>query len=284
VEDPDATILIVEDDLDIADMLNTYFRMLGYEVFTVNWGEDGIRACLTNQPDLVILDIRLPDVDGFEVAHRLKSNRRTSRIPIIFLTEKRERADKIRGLELSADDYITKPFDVQDLRLRVRNALERTHRESLNNPVTGLPEGDLVDEHLAQYLSTPDQKLVVVSIRNLRYFRESYGFIAADDLLRAVSMMIKDVLDESGIPEDFLGHLTETDFVILTIAPSVKNLTERLLKRLDQSFEYFYPHQDQSENIPHENGLSVKITELPAPQRASKDVQHLHTELEQIYR
>ena len=75
------TLLIVEDDLDVADMLNAYFRVQGYEVLTVNWGEEAVRACQTNQPDLVILDIRLPDIDGFEVARRLRDqppDRRTS--------------------------------------------------------------------------------------------------------------------------------------------------------------------------------------------------------------
>ena len=86
----------------------------------------------------MILDIRLPDIDGFEVARRLRGNRKTREIPIIFLTEKRERGDRLKGLELQADDYITKPFDIQELRLRVRNALQRSRQGSLTNPVTGL--------------------------------------------------------------------------------------------------------------------------------------------------
>ena len=112
------TLLIIEDDLDIAGMLNDYFRVQGYDVITANWGEDGIRSCEQNQPDIIILDIRLPDIDGFEVARRLRDDRKTKEIPIIFLTEKRQREDRLTGLKLGADDYITKPFDVQELRLR----------------------------------------------------------------------------------------------------------------------------------------------------------------------
>ena len=118
-------ILIVEDDLDVADMLNAYFRVQGYEIFTVNWGEDGVRACQTSRPDIVILDIRLPDIDGYEVARRLRDNRRTADIPIIFLTEKRERSERIEGLELGADDYITKPFSPKELVARVRVVFRR---------------------------------------------------------------------------------------------------------------------------------------------------------------
>ena len=78
---------------------------------------------------------------GYEVASRLRKNRRTSGIPIIFLTEKRSRSERLQGLELGADDYITKPFDIQELRLRVRNSLQRSTLGSVTNPVTNMPEG-----------------------------------------------------------------------------------------------------------------------------------------------
>ncbi|HID62834.1 MAG TPA: response regulator transcription factor, partial [Anaerolineae bacterium] len=114
-------ILIVEDDLDTSDMLRVYFEAQGYEVLTAAWGGDALEICQKTLPDLIIQDIRLPDIDGYEICRRLRDNLRTSQIPFIFLTEKRERDDKIAGLKLGAVDYITKPFDVQELRLRVRN-------------------------------------------------------------------------------------------------------------------------------------------------------------------
>jgi DNA-binding response OmpR family regulator len=190
-------ILIIEDDLDVAEMLNAYFRVQGYDVFTVNWGEDGVRSCQTVHPDLVILDIRLPDIDGYEVARRIRGDRRTADVPIIFLTEKRDRADRLQGLELGADDYITKPFDVQELRLRVRNALRRVSQGSLTNPVTGLPEGGLVDEKLSEILGKDGFALLSVSIDNMDAFREAYGFVASDDVLRAISFMIMNTMRET---------------------------------------------------------------------------------------
>ncbi|MBP8048410.1 MAG: response regulator, partial [Anaerolineales bacterium] len=198
-------ILIIEDDLDVAEMLNAYFRVQGYDVFTVNWGEDGVRSCQTIHPDLVILDIRLPDIDGYEVARRLRGDRRTSEVPIIFLTEKRDRSDRLQGLEIGADDYITKPFDVQELRLRVRNALKRVSQGSLTNPVTGLPEGALVDEKLSEVVGKDGIAALFVSIENMDSFREAYGFVASDDVLRAISLMIVNTMRETSRPEDFLG-------------------------------------------------------------------------------
>jgi DNA-binding response OmpR family regulator len=257
-------ILIIEDDLDVAEMLNAYFRVQGYDVFTVNWGEDGVRSCQTVHPDLVILDIRLPDIDGYEVARRLRSDRRTAEVPIIFLTEKRDRADRLQGLEIGADDYITKPFDVQELRLRVRNALKRMAQGSLTNPVTGLPEGPLVDEHLTEILDKDGAAVVFVSIENMDSFREAYGFVASDDVLRAISLMIVNTIREVSRPEDFLGHLSGTDFVIVLPSANLAALIEKLRSRLDQSMEYFYPIKDREQMVKRNNRLGAKLTEVPS--------------------
>lgn len=257
-------ILIVEDDLDVADMLNAYFRVQGYEVFTVNWGEDGVRACESSRPDLLILDIRLPDIDGYEVARRLRGNRRTADIPIIFLTEKRDRTDRLQGLELGADDYITKPFDVQELRLRVRNALRRAGQDSLTNPVTGLPEGTLVDERLSACINKPFWTMLIVSLEHLDAFREAYGFVASDDVLRAVSLMVQNAMREIGNPDDFLGHLGPTDFVLITGPERVKELQERIRSRLEQSLDYFYPIKDREQNTSNGKRLVFKMGLLHA--------------------
>lgn len=255
-------ILIIEDDLDVAEMLNAYFRVQGYEVFTVNWGEDGVRSCQTVHPDLVILDIRLPDIDGYEVARRLRSDRRTAEVPIIFLTEKRDRADRLQGLEIGADDYITKPFDVQELRLRVRNALKRLSQGSLTNPVTGLPEGALVDERLLEVMDTDGVAVLFTSIENMDAFREAYGFVASDDVLRAISLMIVNTMREVSRPEDFLGHLTATDFIIVLPPSNLAALSEKLRSRLEQSMEYFYPIKDREQMSKRNDRLGTKLAEV----------------------
>jgi DNA-binding response OmpR family regulator len=255
-------ILIVEDDLDVADMLNAYFRVQGYEVFTVNWGEDGVRAATTARPDLIILDIRLPDIDGYEVARRLRSDRKTDTIPIIFLTEKRDRADRLHGLELGADDYITKPFDVQELRLRVRNALRRASQDTITNPVTGLPEGAVVDEHLNDCLGKDNWALVLISLENLDTFREHYGFVASDDVMRAVSLMIQNAMREAGTPENFLGHLTPSGFLLIVEPGIAATLDERIRTRLEQSLDYFYPIKDRDQVMSHKNRLVVRSANL----------------------
>lgn len=279
MSDTTPKILIVEDDPDVAEMLTTYFRSQEYEVFAVNWGEDGVRSALQVTPDLVILDIRLPDIDGYEVARRLRSDRRTAEIPIIFLTEKRDRADKLQGLEIGADDYITKPFDVLELRLRVRNALKRVSQGSLTNPVTGLPEGTLVDEKLSEVLGKDGVSILFVSLENMSAFREAYGFVASDDVLRAVSLMIVNTMREFSRPEDFLGHVSATDFILVVPPSNLAALSEKLRLRLNQSVEYFYPIKDREQAAKRTDRLSSKLMEVASFKNRFTDVAQLKTEL-----
>jgi PleD family two-component response regulator len=259
-------ILVVEDDLDVAEMLNAYFNVQGYGVRTVNWGEEAVRSCQDNPPDLVILDIRLPDIDGFEVAYRLRNNRRTKEVPIIFLTEKRGRSDRLKGFELGADDYITKPFDVQELRLRVRNALRRSDQGTLTNPVTNLPEGVLVDERLNECLKSTDWAIILISLLNLERFRETYGFVAADDVLRAISLMIHNAVREVGGTNDFIAHLGADDFILVTVPSNLSALGERIQTRLEQSLDYFYPLRDRDRKDLKINRLAVRMTQVTANQ------------------
>jgi DNA-binding response OmpR family regulator len=239
-------IMIVEDDLDLAEMLEAYFRVQDYEVLTAAWGEEALRLSRESTIDLVVLDIRLPDIDGYEVCRQLREQRRTENTPIIFLTEKRDRVDKLQGLELGVVDYITKPFDIQELRLRIRNAINRVGRATLTNPVTDLPEGELVNERLHKMIHSDTEWAVIqLSINSLGRFREMYGFVAADDVVRAVTLMIRNAIREHGSDEDFIGHLAAEDFVVMTQAENVGRIRARIETRIRQSREYFYPLRDR---------------------------------------
>ena len=263
-------ILIVEDDLDLSEMVSSYFRVQNYDVLTAAWGEEALKLAEDNPLDLIMLDIRLPDIDGFELCRRMRSNRRTQDTPIIFLTEKRDRVDKLQGLELGVVDYITKPFDIQELRLRVRNAISRARMPAANNPVTDLPEGELVDEKLGALIDANNWATLEVSIDNLGNFRERYGFVAADDVLRAVTLMVRNAVREYGAEDDFIGHLTQESFVIITNPDAAEDIQDRIERRIAQSREYFFPLRDRvkSQEAMGENNLEISsglITDEDGP-------------------
>lgn len=253
-----ATILIVEDDLDIADMLSAYFNVQGYRVLTVNWGEDCLNLCQNELPDIIILDIRLPDLDGFEVAQRLKSNRKTQDIPIIYLTELRHREDRLRGLALGVEDYITKPFDFQELRLKIRNVLMRHSRYTMMNAITGLPERQIFTENLEHHLVEGAFGLVLILVKNLDAFRDLYGFIAADEILRAVSMIMKDAMVQNVSADESLANWGRLNFVMTAPETKMESIVSDVQQRLSKSFTYF---QSQREEVVQENEpvLNYKI-------------------------
>lgn len=280
MEETRNTILIIEDDMDVADMLNAYFRVQGYEVITAYWGEDGVRAAQTYSPAIVILDIRLPDIDGFEVARQLKENRRTANIPIIFLTEKREREDRLRGLQLKAEDYITKPFDVQELRLKVRNTLIRANQSTLTNPVSGLPQGMLVDEQLNNFLDRGGLAVVLVQLLNFDAFHEQYSFVAADDLLRAVTFMLEDAMRESASGQIFLGQMNTTLFVFVTPVEHLSALIAQCQKRLGQPLTFFYRNQDLTPEIEPKNLLKASISTITREKSQATSLNQLKDEIQ----
>ena len=276
-------ILIVEDDLDLSEMLNAYFRVQGYDVLTAAWGEDAVKISREKNPDLVVLDIRLPDIDGYEVCRQLRTNRRTQTIPVIFLTEKRDRVDKLAGLELGVVDYITKPFDIQELRLRVRNSLRRADQQSLVNPVTNLPEGQMVDEKMRDLTNgNAPWAILTVSIRGLDVFRELYGFVASDDVLRAVTLMINNTIREIGTESDFIGHLAVHDLVLITDLERVAPIKERIEVRIKPSMEHFYPDKDKApgSGIKAEDRLQLLVGQVLSTDGTFHDLMTLKDAIE----
>ena len=238
-------LLIVEDDSDISSMLEIYFESQGYESVAVARGEEALEICRRKLPNLVILDIMLPDIDGYEVCRQLRGNLRTSHIPIIFLTQKDERSDQIAGLELGADDYITKPFDLQLLMLRVEGALRRARWLSLTSPVTGLPSSKLIEEQLRQILRRKDWAVLYIGINWIEAFNDSYGFVAGDDVLRFLAMLLSEVVDEVGAGSEFIGHIGNDDFLIISTPGAAQSIQAHLKERFDAEVAAFYNFKDR---------------------------------------
>ena len=241
-------ILIVEDDSDLLEMLDAYFRVQDYDVLTAAWGQKALKVAADEPLHLIMLDIRLPDIDGYEVCRQLRLQRRTQDVPIIFLTEKRDRVDRLQGLELGVVDYITKPFDIQELRLRVRNAITRAAQLAMTNPVTELPEAGLLDDRLNTVIHSGQAwALLLLAIGGLNTLRELYGFVAADETLRAMALMVRNAVREFGGEGDFIAHLGAEDFVILTTPDRVESIRERIETRLRQSMTHFYRPKEREE-------------------------------------
>jgi CheY-like chemotaxis protein len=235
-------ILVVEDDIDISKMLRIYFDSQGYEVLVANRGSEALETCRTKLPNVVVLDIQLPDIDGYEVCRTLRSNTRTSYVPIIFLTQKDERSDKIAGLELGADDYITKPFDIEELKLRVEGAIRRSQREALTHPVTNLPAGKLIEEQLKGVKESDEPWILLYfGVRNVNAFKEIAGPIQVNEILLFLADVMRETVEAQGTLNDFIGQASDSDFIIITTPEAASVICQTVTKRFDDESGVFYP-------------------------------------------
>jgi PleD family two-component response regulator len=240
-------ILVVEDDFDISNMLRIFFTGQGYQVEVAARGSDALEQCRKKLPDLIVLDIMLPDMNGYDVCTELRTTTRTSHIPIIFLTQKDERSDRIAGLERGADDYITKPFDIEELKLRVRNAIRYHQSKNQTNPVTGLPSGRLIEDQLRELMRSRDWGFLQIGIDHYNEFTDVYGFVAGDEVLRFTTMILNEVIDEHGTLDDFIGHASNESFVIVTKCSDVPELVNQIRQRFDEGISSHYNFMDREQ-------------------------------------
>lgn len=244
-----ARLLIVEDDIDISNMLKIYFNGLGYDADVAMRGSEALEKTRQVLPHLIVLDIMLPDIDGYEVCRTLRTNTRTSHIPVIFLTQKDERSDRLQGLELGADDYITKPFDIEELKLRVQGAIRRSERESLTDPRSGLPAGRLIEVELRKVIRETGWAFLDVRINHFEPFKDVYGFVTSDDVLRFTGMLLGEVLDELGTSGDFLGHAGGDNFVIFTTEGAAESVRQKLKERFAEEVKTHYNFMDRQQGF-----------------------------------
>lgn len=243
-----ARIVVVEDDVDVSTMLNIYLTTQGYEVEVATRGDVAVEKIQTLLPDLILLDIMLPGLDGYDVCRELRKTTRTSHIPIIFLTQRSERSDKIAGLELGADDYITKPFDIEELKLRVQVALRAHQRMNMTNPTTGLPSGRLIEDELRPLANKNGWTFLQIRIDYYDEFTTKYGPLAGGEVLRFMSMLINEVVNEIGTLYDFVGHLGEESFIIITYCDETDNLIAELEERFNEKIPNHYDFSDRMGN------------------------------------
>ena len=258
-----ARILIVEDDFDISNMLRIYFTGQGYDVDVALGGPEALEKTRLGLPHLIVLDIMLPGIDGYEVCRILRTQTRTSHILIIFLTQKDERTDKLKGLELGADDFITKPFDIEELKLRVQNAIARSERESLTDPRSGLPSGRMIEDQLRKIIRRDDWELMDIRLKHFDPFREVYGFVAGDDVLRFTAMLMGEVVDEYGTPNDFIGHPGGDNFIIITAGSQGGPIRERLMERFSEEVLTHYNFIDREQGHINATSKSGEVEKVP---------------------
>ena len=228
-------VLVVDDDADIARFIEINLRLEGYEVQTACDGVEALAKITELQPDLVLLDVMMPRVDGVQLCRQLRADPATANLPVIMLTAKTLSADKVVGLTAGADDYIIKPFDILELVARVRSTLRRNAEMRSVSPLTGLPGNNRIDIEIAARVSSDTRFAVCyLDLDNFKAYNDRYGFLRGDDVIQLAASALRQSANECADPPPFVGHVGGDDFVAVCQQEQAEPLCRRVANLFDE--------------------------------------------------
>ena len=237
----DKRILIVDDNRLIVNLLRVNLLTSGYGVITASDGFCALRAAISERPDLILLDVMMPEMDGFEVARQIRNNTLIAHVPIIMLTARGSVDSVVEGLDAGADDYISKPFEMTEVLARVKAHLRRSRSERSLNPMTGLPGNLTIVENLRQLVEKDEPYAVVYTdIDNFKSFNDSYGFLQGDEAIKLLGNAILASVQHFGNKNDFVGHIGGDDFVICSTPDKADGICQDIIRTFEDQIRTLY--------------------------------------------
>ena len=241
-------ILIIDDTEFMVKLTADVLKERDYEVVAAYDGTEGIRMVSVEKPDLVLLDVVMPGIDGFEVCKILRGDEGNNLMPIIMLTAQGNEDDKLTGLELGADDYITKPFNPRELLSRVHNTLLRIDRNRWANPLTGLP-GNIEIQNEINHRLAKGMRIAVLylDMDNFKAYNDVYGFSSGDRAIKMTADVISDNVHLLSPQGDFIGHIGGDDFVIITAPQQADAICEGIIREFDAKIPELYSEKHRKQ-------------------------------------
>jgi PleD family two-component response regulator len=231
----DYKVLVVDDEDHIRRILKFQLEKHNYRVVLAENGEIALELVRRESPDLIILDLMMPKIDGFETCRRIRQNFQTAQIPIIMLTAKSELPDKIKGLQDGANDYLIKPFSNEELLLRVRNVLEWSLKQKEANPLTGLPGNRAIEKELQGRIESKEPfAFLYLDIDNFKPYNDHYGYQKGDEAILFLSDIVTEAVNSLGGANDFVGHIGGDDFVIITSPARAEFISRHIIDEFDK--------------------------------------------------
>jgi diguanylate cyclase (GGDEF)-like protein len=238
-------ILIVDDDPDILQFVRMNLELEGFVVGTAEGGALALEAAKNTPPDLVLLDIMMPEMDGLTVLRRLRTMPATMNVAVILLTAKALAEDRVKGLDLGADDYITKPFDLEELVARVKTVLRRAQAMRDLSPLTGLPGNFRISRELEQRVEADAPFAIVhADLDNFKAFNDHYGFMRGDTVIKFTAHALLEAATSCGDSDAFVGHVGGDDFVAVVHPDQVEEFCKVTIHTLDDGVLDFYDTAD----------------------------------------
>ncbi len=240
-------ILLIDGNADDALLVKAALTGQDYDIQVTENAKDGLVFALEKAPSLVLAAVKLPDQSGLEVLKTLRSRARTAHVPVLFLAQRSQADQQNALLQAGADDFMIEPFDIDILKLRVRNAIKRAERDGLHHPQTGLPSGELIHERVRALSEEYGWYKIDITIENFGAFREVYGFMTGQEVVIFTSELISELVRALGTPDDFIGHRADEEFMIVTRAANGPALRERLEARFNEGVLAFYTFAEREQ-------------------------------------
>jgi diguanylate cyclase (GGDEF)-like protein len=239
-------VLVVEDETYLRDVLRIQLEADGFQVVQARDGREALEVALQTLPDLVLLDVMLPHMDGYEVCRRLRGTFATHHIPIIFLTAKAEIEGRIQGLEGGANDYVSKPWERRELLLRVRNALDWSRQQRAASPLTGLPGNVSINQELARRVGLDKPfAMLQIDIDYFKAFNDYYGYARGDQAIQTLARILVESSHRFGGSANFIGHIGGDDFVVLTTPDVAEAFGEAIIAEFVEMVKALYDDDDR---------------------------------------
>ena len=257
-------ILIIDDSELMVKLITDILQGRDYRVVSASDGFQGLRKVTEEKPDLVLLDIVMPGMDGFEVCKILRDNPVNNLMPIIMLTAQENEDDKLTGLELGADDYIIKPFNPRELLSRISNTLIRIDRNRWANPLTGLKGNLEIQAEINRRIATNEFfSVIYLDIDNFKAFNDVYGFPCGDRAIKITADIITDNVHAFGSIDDFVGHIGGDDFIIVTDPENVDILCGNIIMNFDSKMPDLYTNAHRRNGFIETANRQGIITRFP---------------------
>lgn len=238
-------ILIIDDSDFYAKVIADILVKAGYLVIRASRGEEGLQLVRKEKPDMVLLDVIMPDINGFEVCRILRDSESNNLMPIIMLTSQDHQEDKLIGLELGADDYIIKPFNQREMLSRVVNTLRRIDRNRGASPLTGLPGNLEIQREISSRIEKNELfAAVYLDLDNFKAYNDVYGFAQGDVAIKMTADIMSDQIANHGNESDFVGHIGGDDFFLITLPANVDAVCQGIISQFDQRIRSIYSQDD----------------------------------------
>lgn len=238
-------ILVADDEPDLLTIMKETLEREGFAVECAQDGGEALQMIQSNPPDIAVLDLRMPRMDGFEVCRRLREDPLYEHLPCIILSASATRDSKVEGLNLGADDFINKPVDIVELLARVRMILKRTRQGLDANPLTRLPGNVSIETHVEDALAEGRPLAVLyVDLNQFKAFNDAYGYDSGDRVIKATGLMLLRVARER--QGRFLGHIGGDDFIVMTVPEDMEAVAKKICEEFDRMVPSFYNEADRA--------------------------------------